>query len=555
MCRLFVVPVLLALAACSSHIVPPGPGLAHAQALPALAAKMKADYPGLEGKYFELTSNNLLPANWIFATPEGMWGRPQVQLLYSAPGLFKECAVDQECAGNGQPGSCAVSPATVSGDSVTPRKICLSHTQRFLEEYYSAILNARNSVDIVYLGPPEGRFEQVLINALSYVAHLKRALVVRILSGGPETGGPAPWNTKQFLEKVKARIPNFNESKLIVQAAQLGTWCCVNPVVLSWTHSKVLLVDGETAMVGGHNMVDAAYLATEPTFDLSIKAAGGIAQSATKYTNELFSIVNARRGQKGIYCHMLWENSPELRDYCNFVARNEPRPITGTVPILAVAVPGKPFTNSDRNPSRDAFSWLIARAKSSIKLSQQDVLWGGGPVVPAPPSLPALMLRALEGVDIYWVLSNPGAPHGMTSNISMRTTALSMLNSVRQYTRRFGGITRIRALLCRKVHLTGIGLNERENEWQRTKEAFGNHAKSYIIDDAIFYVGSDNIYRADVLGVLRADLQEYGFIIEDKASAAEFAKGYFDKMWDASKRRAVSGSHIPPERCIFNNIP
>ena len=118
--RLFLVLALLALAACSSRSAPLGPGLAHAQGLPALAAKMKTDYPELEGKYFELTSNNLLPANWIFATPEGMWGRSQDQLLYSAPGLFKECAVDQECAGNGQPGSCAISPATVSGDSVTP---------------------------------------------------------------------------------------------------------------------------------------------------------------------------------------------------------------------------------------------------------------------------------------------------------------------------------------------------------------------------------------------------------------------------------------------------
>ena len=62
---------------------------------------------------------------------------------------------------------------------------------------------------------------------------------------------------------------------------------------------------------------------------------------------------------------------------------------------------------------------------------------------------------------------------------------------------------------------------------------FGNHAKVVIADDAAFYIGSQNLYPAN--------LAEYGFIVDDAGVAADFVTHYFSDIWAASKRSAVSG--------------
>lgn len=62
-----------------------------------------------------------------------------------------------------------------------------------------------------------------------------------------------------------------------------------------------------------------------------------------------------------------------------------------------------------------------------------------------------------------------------------------------------------------------------------------NHAKIYIVDDASFYVGSDNFYTSGHT----AGLQEFGYLVEDAAEARKFRANYWDKAWKFSESLPV----------------
>ncbi len=65
-------------------------------------------------------------------------------------------------------------------------------------------------------------------------------------------------------------------------------------------------------------------------------------------------------------------------------------------------------------------------------------------------------------------------------------------------------------------------------EQSGSKHSDFNHSKVYIIDQKLFYVGSDNAY----LGFL----QEFGGIVEDEKKTIQFIKLYWDRLpkkkWD-----------------------
>ena len=50
-----------------------------------------------------------------------------------------------------------------------------------------------------------------------------------------------------------------------------------------------------------------------------------------------------------------------------------------------------------------------------------------------------------------------------------------------------------------------------------------NHAKVWIVDDQVFYIGSDNIYPAY--------LQEFGHIIGHQPTTARFILDYWEGVW------------------------
>lgn len=55
-----------------------------------------------------------------------------------------------------------------------------------------------------------------------------------------------------------------------------------------------------------------------------------------------------------------------------------------------------------------------------------------------------------------------------------------------------------------------------------------NHAKTFMVDDRVFYIGSQNQYRCN--------LAEFGFMVEDTTTVRYFIDNYWTKLWDQSKR-------------------
>ena len=65
-----------------------------------------------------------------------------------------------------------------------------------------------------------------------------------------------------------------------------------------------------------------------------------------------------------------------------------------------------------------------------------------------------------------------------------------------------------------------------------------------MVDDRVFYIGSDNMYPVN--------LQEFGYIIDDRKGADAMLESYWNPLWQWSKRAAVSGDGV--DKCIFREI-
>ena len=66
-----------------------------------------------------------------------------------------------------------------------------------------------------------------------------------------------------------------------------------------------------------------------------------------------------------------------------------------------------------------------------------------------------------------------------------------------------------------------------------------------MVDDRYFYLGSDNLYPVD--------LQEFGFIVDDRAAAADLRTKYWTPLWRWSRAAAVSGDDAPA--CVLRSNP
>ena len=63
------------------------------------------------------------------------------------------------------------------------------------------------------------------------------------------------------------------------------------------------------------------------------------------------------------------------------------------------------------------------------------------------------------------------------------------------------------------------------------------------VDEQAFDIGSDNCDPVN--------LQEFGYIVDDRAAAAQLVESYWRPLWLWSSRAAVSGEEA--QTCIFRN--
>jgi hypothetical protein len=97
-----------------------------------------------------------------------------------------------------------------------------------------------------------------------------------------------------------------------------------------------------------------------------------------------------------------------------------------------------------------------------------------------------------------------------------------------------------RTLICAKVGLAHIRSTPAD-KWPNGK-AYANHAKLVVVDNQAFYIGSENLYPSQ--------LQELGFIVEDRTAAGDLFVNYSSNVWrDSSRDAYINPGTLNPRPC------
>jgi phosphatidylserine/phosphatidylglycerophosphate/cardiolipin synthase-like enzyme len=226
--------------------------------------------------------------------------------------------------------------------------------------------------------------------------------------------------------------------------------------------------------------------------------------------------------------------------------------------VLAVGRLAAGITTEFANQGDLARDLLFASARTTIRISQQDLGFKlGRSDTLFPESTIERLLDFIEQRDghVYIVLSNPGSIGNSGSLYDNDVSLLELARHLRQVmikrvdardrTARYAvrkGPDPINALLCSRIHLAPFRFGP-DAHWPGGK-SIANHAKLWMVDDRIFYIGSDNMYPVN--------LQEFGYVLDDRKAAAELLDRYWTPLWQWSQRAAVSGDGV--EQCIFREV-
>jgi phosphatidylserine/phosphatidylglycerophosphate/cardiolipin synthase-like enzyme len=491
----------------------------------AVAAALRDRNPDTEGKIWGISQNNTLPDPWLLQTPK-CWGKT----------------------------TCGKGPLPPSAKPITDR-------------ITQMIAGAQKSVDFSGLWPPpDGPFRDAIVAGLKKAVAAGYTPTLRVILGTP----PSQYSDKDFDKWFNALIADVG-TKLPVQAAAVSTYRQAF-VATSWNHSKVIDVDGSSAIVGGMNYWAGDYLqVTDPVDDVSMTVDGPAAADATKFENVLWGWTCDNKGSSS-YVAMRTSNVSGCVSQASTLTPSK----TGEVPILTVGrlgngidvpggtppsppIPDPPVkgsactstqrqvsdtnTNPDyeyRNPGENALRALIGTATKSIFLSQQDLL---GCVYNVEAFMDERVFAALgkqvaNGVPITIVVSDENAKSnsGSYSNGYKLKDIAQTLTKVVAAQNPSKSAQDARQMVCNDVGLAGVR-TVKADKWSNGNP-FANHAKLVAVDDSAFYIGSENLYPAR--------LQELGMIVEDAGAGATLKSNYLDPLWAQSR----TGALIDPSKKI-----
>jgi phosphatidylserine/phosphatidylglycerophosphate/cardiolipin synthase-like enzyme len=504
------------------------------------------------GITYDLTGSNTLPTDWLVQSPT-LWGRRANDLpfypLHCSPQwpdcerdvLLPACASDADCP-NG--GTCHAIWAATPGAHQAKRHVCFGHSDALLLPVHDLIAGAHRFVDIAALQPaPDTRFLAALRAGLNALAASHRPIAVRVLIGQYPPQGVDP---AVLLSSLVSELRDMPGARLSVSVAAMRSCTAFEACnSYSWPHAKLIAVDGRAALVGGHNLWSEDYLVDDPVHDLSMQVRGPAAASASRFVDRLWQFVCANLDKGPSVALATFANGqskasgrcPEF-----FVPPAAARPMGGGVPILAVGRMGAGITTDFANQSELARDLVFGAARRTIVVSQQDIGFTLGRAEPIfPESTLDRLLDFIEQRDghVYVVLSNAGSTGRSGSTYSNDVSLAAFARHLGDKARQRGMVGDPTVLLCSHVHLAPLRFGP-DATWPDGR-TIANHAKLWMVDDRFFYIGSDNLYPVN--------LQEFGYILDDPAAAAELRRSYWDPLWAWSQRAAVSGDGA--RRCIF----
>jgi phosphatidylserine/phosphatidylglycerophosphate/cardiolipin synthase-like enzyme len=466
---------------------------ANADVLDALYAAMKQDAGGRwEGVTYALTNDNALDSDWVLQTPK-VWGLSAADVKDGA-GVYV-------------------------ADRVT-----------------ETVASAQSFVDITTLSPfPTGRFESAIVAGLRRLAQSGRPVTVRYLAGWYPGPSGERLGQSEYLRKVIQGLQGIPNSKLRIFAGAMR----VN--LFSWNHAKIVAVDGRRAVVGGQNLWDDDYLQVYPAHDLSVALNGSSAFAMHAFADTLWESVC--KYTESSWRPAYWESGwHDVKTGCQAKSGVVRTPGPGTMRVLGAGRLAQ--LGAQGNAADLAFVLAFRGSRSTIRIAQQDLglstgvqwlFWEAG--------MQEIAKALVRRQHVYIVLSNDGAkagPNGASysSGVPLTGTADRIKSDVAKQPGAPTGKELI-DLLCSNLHLTTLRFGP-SDQWSNGFK-FANHSKFWMVDDQLFYVGSENLYPSD--------LQEYGVILNDPNAASQMKQQYWDKLWQHSRRVAISGSEAA--RCYF----
>ena len=515
----------------------------------------KSDPTGaFAGITYDLTGGNTLPKDWVVQSPT-RWGHRADDLPFYPLAckdcehdvLLPSCTSDADCP-NG--GTCRTIWAATPGARPARRNVCFGHSDALLLPVHDLIAGARRSVDIAALQPVPGtRFLAALRAGLNTLAATGRPVAVRLVIGQYPPDGV---DAAALLSSLTSDLRDIPGARLTVSVAAMRSHS------FSWPHAKFIAVDGREALIGGHNLWSEDYLVDEPVHDLSMRVRGPAAASASRFADRLWQFVCSHLDKKpSVQLATFASGQSVAPGACPdaFAPPAAGRAAVGGLPILAVGRLGAGITADFASQSELARDLAFGAARHRILLSQQDIGFILGRADPIfPESTLDRLLDFIEQRDghVYIVLSNPGAAGNSGSAYSNEVSLAALARHLRAMVQKRvdardpkeryeirKGPDPVNALLCSHVHLAPLRFGP-DATWRGGK-AIGNHAKLWMVDDRVFYIGSDNLYPVN--------LQEFGYIVDDPKAAAELLDAYWNPLWQWSQRAAVSGEGVEP--CIF----
>jgi len=195
------------------------------------------------------------------------------------------------------------------------------------------------------------------------------------------------------------------------------------------------------------------------------------------------------------------------------------------------------------NPSDSAIVAMLKSSQKSIKMSLQDLGPLAVPLRGRPRALPGgvwpeAYLREIacaiyeRGVDVEIVLSNPNSiPSNLTpleANYGNGWTCDDVASEIiKAIQSNIPDVDeeRLSGLVGNNLRLAYLRPGDGTMDWNHRKKS-GNHAKFFIVDDICYYIGSQNLYIAN--------LAEWGIIIDSEEQTQKVLEEYWNPLWGKS---------------------
>ncbi|MCB5165752.1 phospholipase D-like domain-containing protein [Streptomyces bambusae] len=508
-------------------LLPAAPAAAESGPAPHLDAverTLRQVSPGLEGQVWQRTAGNRLdgtaaePDGWLLPTP-GCWGDP----------------------------SCTDRPGT----------------RRLLAKMTENISKAQRTVDISTLAPfPDGAFQDAIVAGLKASTANGNHLKVRVLAGAAPLYHMSVVPSK-YRDELVAKLGDA-AGRVTLNVATMTT----SKTSLSWNHSKLVVVDNRSAITGGVNSWKGDYLETaHPVADVDMALSGPAAASAGRYLDTLWGWTCANKSSLA----SVWfaaSNGGDCTPALEQQTAGLPDPAAGDTQVIAVgglgvgirsvdplsqfrpalpvasdtkcsivSLPDK--TNGDRdydtvNPEESALRALLASATGRIEISQQD-LNGSCPPLPRYDIrvYDTLAAKLAAGVKVRIVVSDPAnrGAVGSAGGYSQMKSMAEISDTLRDRLARLTGDTgKARAAMCTNLQLAPFRAAAGTNTWA-DGSPYAQHHKLISVDGSAFYIGSKNLYPAW--------LQDFGYIVESPAAAAQLDAELLAPQWQHSKHAAT----------------